>query len=672
MPSFSQRFEPFAKRLRDDQAHPLLIKNFQAAYAQLCEGETGLLPESQIQPPPPQPDAEELPRSTQKRGEKALPHTIQIRLNGGLGTSMGLQQAKSLLFVKQDLCFLDIIAQQSEALHIPLLLMNSFATQQDSLQRLQQHPKLRQIRPHLPLDFLQHRIPKIRQDNLSPVQHTEEELTWCPPGHGDIYLALITSGLLEALLQADIHYAFVANADNLGASVDLSILGYFAEHDFPFLMEVADRTRVDRKGGHLARHLDGHLLLRESAQCPPQDEQSFQDIQRYRYFNTNNIWLNLRHLQKTLEDNSGILGLPLIRNAKTVDPRDPASTPVFQLETAMGTAISIFSNAQALRVPRSRFAPVKTTQDLLAVRSDAYTLDPFGRIALHPKREGIPPVVSLDNRYYRLVDDLDQRFPQGPPSLLHCTLLSVQGDITFGRSVTCRGKVELSAPNQPQTLPDDAQLSGSFDLPSSRSIPTQPHASPHRYQAYYCEENIWQLAHESAFSDVEGYAVFISNPEKSCALWHQRASHSAWEPVLWDYHVLYLAATGPQSSPWEIWDLDTLLGMPVPLADYLSQTFCMTAELHPRYAPSFRLLPREIFLRDFYSDRSHMLDKHQTWRQPPPPWPPIMPNVPQPRPLLRIVAMQDPTLGPILDLGQLYERFLPTLRALSLPIEAPQ
>lgn len=79
----------------------------------------------------------------------------------------------------------------------------------------------------------------------------------------------------------------------------------------------------------------------------------------------------------------------------------------------------------------------------------------------------------------------------------------------------------------------------------------------------------------------------------------------------------------------------------------ISQTFCMTAELHPRYAPSFRLFPRDcIFLRDFYSDRSHMLDKYQTWRQPPPPWPPIMPNVPQPLPLLRIIAMQDPPSGP--------------------------
>ncbi len=658
MHPFSQRFEPFAKRLQADQAHPLFIKNVQAAYEHLCQGETGLLPESQIQPPPPQPDAETLPLSTQQDGKDALPHTIQIRLNGGLGTSMGLQQAKSLLSVKQDLCFLDIIAQQSEALRIPLLLMNSYATQEDSLQRLQRHPKIRQIHPKLPLDFLQHRIPKIRQDDLSPAQHTDDDLTWCPPGHGDIYLALITSGLLDALLQADIRYAFVANADNLGASVDLSILGYFAKNDFPFLMEVADRTSVDRKGGHLAIHRDGHLLLRESAQCPPEDEDAFQDIQRYRYFNTNNIWLNLRHLQQTLQDNGGILGLPLIRNAKTVDPRDPTSTPVYQLETAMGTAISIFPNAQALRVPRSRFAPVKTTQDLLAVRSDAYTLDPLGRIALHPQRKGIPPTVSLDPRFYKLVDDLDQRFPHDPPSLLHCTSLSLQGDITFGHNVTCRGHVALSA-STPQIVPDHAQLTGSLSLPPAQAIPTLPPASPHRYQAYYCEENIWQLASEPTFANVEGYAVFVSNPDKACALWHQRACTTPWEPVLWDYHVIYLAATGSPSSPWQIWDLDTLLGMPIPLADYLTQTFAMLDEIHPSYAPSFRLFPRDIFLRDFYSDRSHMLDKHRTWRQPPPPWPAIMPNRPTPLHLLRIIDLQDPTLGPSLDLTQFRERFLP-------------
>ncbi|MCB9640335.1 MAG: UTP--glucose-1-phosphate uridylyltransferase [Myxococcales bacterium] len=469
MSDLELRFAPFAQRLQQDQASDLVIQNFRAAYEHLYHGETGLLSEAEIQPAEQQPDAEKLPEALKTWGQDALPHTVQIRLNGGLGTSMGLQKAKSLLQVKEGLSFLDMIARQSVGLRIPLLLMNSFATQADSLRLLERYPALQEINKSLPMDFLQHRIPKIRRDDLSPAEHTDAELTWCPPGHGDIYLALVTSGLLDALLEADIRYAFVANADNLGASVDLQILGHFAKHDIPFLMEVADRTESDRKGGHLARHNDGHLLLRESAQCPPEEEQAFQDTERYRYFNTNNIWINLKHLQDTLQQRQGVLDLPMIRNAKTVDPRDPHSTPVYQLETAMGTAISIFPNAQALRVPRSRFAPVKTTQDLLAVRSDAYTLDELGRIALHPQRDHIPPTIQLDGHHYKLVDALDHHFPEGPPSLLHCDRLTVQGDITFGRDVVCKGEVKLSTTAGPQKVPDQAELTGEIELPLSNN-----------------------------------------------------------------------------------------------------------------------------------------------------------------------------------------------------------
>ena len=278
------------------------------------------------------------------------------------------------------------------------------------------------------------------QEGLAPaVWPPDPELEWCPPGHGDIYTALLTSGMLDTLLDNGIEVAFVSNADNLGAELDPLVLGYFVDQGLPFLMEVADRTAADRKGGHLARQKsDGRLLLRESAQCPEGDVEAFQDTGRHRYFNTNNLWIHLPALRRLLAAQGGVLRLPMIRNSKTLDPRDPSSPEVYQLESAMGAAISVFDGAGALRVPRSRFAPVKTCDDLLGVRSDAYVLTEDWRVILNPRRRCGAPVIDLDPRFYKLIDQMEARFPYGPPSLVDCERLTVRGDVTFGPGVVCR------------------------------------------------------------------------------------------------------------------------------------------------------------------------------------------------------------------------------------------
>jgi UDP-N-acetylglucosamine pyrophosphorylase len=181
------------------------------------------------------------------------------------------------------------------------------------------------------------------------------------------------------------------------------------------------------------------LLLREVAQCAPEDLDAFQDTDRYRYFNTNNIWLRLDALRETLDAHGGVLPLPVIRNRKTVDPRDKGSTPVIQLEAAMGAAIECFDASRAIEVGRERFAPVKTSADLLAVRSDAYRLADDGRLELAPGRQGVPPVVELDARF-RMVDALDGL---GLPSLLGCRRLSVEGAVEFGPCVVIEGGVSV-------------------------------------------------------------------------------------------------------------------------------------------------------------------------------------------------------------------------------------
>jgi UTP--glucose-1-phosphate uridylyltransferase len=426
----------------------LAIDTFRHYLEQLQTGASGLIGEDEISPVSTLERLDDL-SAYAERGRGALDQVAVIKLNGGLGTSMGMTRAKSLLEVKPGLRFLDLIAQQVLALRertqarVPLLCMNSFRTRDDSLAVLAGYSV---ELPGIPLDFLQHKIPRIDAVHGGPVAWEREPVhEWCPPGHGDLYPALVTSGALAALREAGIRYAFVSNADNLGATLDERVLGWVAEEGIPFAMEVTDRTRADRKGGHLAvRRSDGALVLRESAQCAEADRDSFQDIERHRFFNTNNLWIDLDALQAALDDRGGVLGLPMIRNEKRCDPLDPASPQTIQLETAMGAAIEAFAGARALAVSRDRFAPVKTTNDLLAVMSDAYTLTEDRRVVRHQDTAG-DLVVELDERFYKRVDEFLSRFPDGAPSLRACRSLRVEGDHVFGAGVVVEGAVALSS-----------------------------------------------------------------------------------------------------------------------------------------------------------------------------------------------------------------------------------
>ena len=371
------------------------------------------------------------------------------------------KRPKAFLRVKGGLTFLDIIVRQARALHAnpPVIFMNSFSTRTDTHSALAGYTHL--AKQPVPLDFLQHKIPKVGALDLGPVHHAENpDLEWCPPGHGDIYPALLSSGMLDSLLKAGYVYAFVSNADNLGAVLDPAILGYFVETGMSFMMEAADRKEMDKKGGHLARLKSGGLVLREIAQTPEKDLEAFQNIRRHKYFNTNNVWVHLPALKKILVRKKGILGLPMIRNRKTLDPKDPDSPPIYQLETAMGAAISVFDKVGAIRVPRTRFIPVKSTNDLLAIRSDHYVLTDRYRLVSNPKRKiGRHVQIRLDPAYYKFIDRFEYRFPCGAPSLLECESLSIDGDVRFGDDVRLKGGVELRNEND-----------GTYDLEPHRSL----------------------------------------------------------------------------------------------------------------------------------------------------------------------------------------------------------
>jgi UTP--glucose-1-phosphate uridylyltransferase len=441
-------FGPFEERMRREGIEQIVIDNFRHYYTALVGGSTGLVPESAIEP------VRELPRlddlgGYEAAGRAALAHAAVLKLNGGLGTSMGLERAKSLLVAREGLSFLDIIARQilaARARHgqaVPLIFMNSFNTDEDTRAVLARYPALQ---GELPQSMLQHKVPKVLQEGLGPAEWpAEPELEWCPPGHGELYITLVTSGLLDALLAGGFRYLFVSNADNLGATLDLALLGYVAERELPFLMEVAGRTEADKKGGHLARLREsGRLALREVAQCPDDDLGAFQDVARHAYFNTNNIWVNLERLKAVLDEANNVVALPMIRNSKTVDPRDPDSPKVFQLETAMGAAIEIFPGAEAVQVPRARFVPVKTCADLLALRSDLYRLDEQFLLQASPGRAQGAIVISLDDRFYKLIDAFEARVPEPVPSLLHCARLAVEGDVRIAPGSTFRGNVQIT------------------------------------------------------------------------------------------------------------------------------------------------------------------------------------------------------------------------------------
>jgi UTP--glucose-1-phosphate uridylyltransferase len=438
----------FILKMERENLHPVVIDTFAHYYQKVVSGITGLISDEDILPVNSDhiEDADRIQKYAEA-GRKATSSAVMIKLNGGLGTSMGLTRAKSLLKVKNEKTFLEIILKQAEKRHAKLALMNSYSTHEDTIDAIS---KIKP--PDSPLLFLQNKFPKILQENLAPAEWPKNpDLEWNPPGHGDIYPALHTTGTLKALLDQGIVYAFISNSDNLGATLDESLLGYFVENRFPFMMEVAPRTPSDVKGGHIARHKQGHHILRESAQCPENELSAFRDITRYGFFNTNNIWLNLQVLHSLIQK-SGIVELPMIRNPKTLDPRDENSPKVFQIETAMGAAISLFEGAAVIKVPASRFLPVKKCNDLLAIRSDRFVFSAENNLIVNPNSGTKTIHIDLDPKYYGKIDLFDKRFSGSMPSLTNCESLTVRGDVRFENNVTIKGRVVITNKGKTQTV----------------------------------------------------------------------------------------------------------------------------------------------------------------------------------------------------------------------------
>jgi len=399
--------------------------------------------------------------SEKQQIKQMLDKLVVVKLNGGLGTSMGCRGPKSVIAVRNDLTFLDLTVQQIENLNrtydsdVPLILMNSFNTEEDTAKVIRKYSQMR-IRI---LTFNQSRYPRINRESLMPIAkeiQTEKDIdAWYPPGHGDFYQAFANSGLLDELIEKEGRsVCFMSNIDNMGATVDLSILHQFISNQNEFIMEVTNKTRADVKGGTLIEY-EGKLRLLEVAQVPKPHLEEFKSIKKFSVFNTNNIWVKLEAIKQHVDERT--LDMEVIVNPKSLEGAHQGVN-VIQLETAVGAAMKCFDNCQGVNVPRSRFLPVKTCQDLLLIMSNLYSLN-NGTLSMSPERMfQTTPLIKLGALHFQKVKDFLRRF-SSIPDIIELDHLTVSGDVTFGKRVSLKGTVIIIANHGDRIdIPDGAIL----------------------------------------------------------------------------------------------------------------------------------------------------------------------------------------------------------------------
>jgi len=300
-----------------------------------------------------------------KLGKQFLSLCAVVKLNGGRSTTLGGQTPKCMVEAKNGMSFLDIVMHQVMAandqngVEMPLVLMNSFFTDHVTEKIVGQTPLII-------MNFIQNEYPRIREDSYMPLD-TGGEMDWCPAGHGDFYTSFYGSGLVESLLELGLRYVFVSNIDNLAAEISPVFLGAMITYHKDFLMEVTAKTEADVKGG-VPVFYKNRLSLLEIAQVPEKHLAEFQDIERFSYLNTNNLWIDLASLKNVMDERR--MQLPVIQNNKIINDID-----IIQIETAMGAALSCFDRPGLLNVPRHRFAQVKKVSDLERLQSDEFYMD---------------------------------------------------------------------------------------------------------------------------------------------------------------------------------------------------------------------------------------------------------------------------------------------------------
>jgi len=352
---------------------------------------------------------------------------------------MGCTGSKSNMVIKNGKTYLEVIMDQviklNEKYHsrIPLVLMNSFNTEHEAKETGSKYPALEIIH------FNQSQFPRIRRDTMLPMPTSPDARpeNWYPPGHGDVLDGLRNSGVLDRLLAQGRTHLFISNVDNLGATLDLSILGSMVAHNNDILMEMTPKTHADIKGGTVIEY-EGRMKLLETAQVPADKVNEFRTVRKFSVCNTNNIWFDLRMLKTALEEDR--MKLDII-----VNPKKVGNVSVIQLETAVGSSISCARRPALVCVPRARFLPVKSVADMLVIQSNLYVLDESGVLTMNPLRNfPVPPLVSLGAGIQKIADV--QAHFGGVPDMLDLDSLTVTGDVYFGAGCSLKGHVTVVCP----------------------------------------------------------------------------------------------------------------------------------------------------------------------------------------------------------------------------------
>lgn len=461
-------FMPFALKMTENGVPDIRIEAFRRNFIRAFGNHERFIREASIAPVGELPVLDGLEPLSEQREREIMKKCAVLKLNGGLATTMGkVRGPKSLITARGKFTFLDIAIRRILTKRrrfgqysIPLILFNSFSTAEQTMKSADAFPELYDQR--LQLSLLQSMVPRIDAAAMLPYSDEGDlDSEWCPPGHGDIYMSFFTSGILSVLLSQNIRWLFVSNIDNLGAELDARIAGWMEENELPMVMEVCRRCPADCKGGHLCRDVYGGFVLRESSMCAPDELAYSSDIDKYRYFNTNNIWLNVEALYELIVAKGGFVNMPVIVNCKKITSSQGKVCDIIQLENACGSLISAFPNAQALEVGRERFAPVKGLGDLATVRSDVFSMEPDFTMRVNCE-SGIPPRVTLPPEVCNLAD-FEAMFPKGVPSLRGCRSLTISGPVVFGKNIRCSGNVSIAA-DGPETIADGAVLSGSVKI----------------------------------------------------------------------------------------------------------------------------------------------------------------------------------------------------------------
>lgn len=449
-----QKLQPFIKKMLDEQPplHPTAINQFSDLFFQLELGLKNSFTSKDLMPvslkDPVMIPFEEV-QNFNYVGNNLIDQLVVLKLNGGLGTTMGCTFAKSCITIdtEKSWTFLHYIQHQIDSFnkirqtHIPIWYLNSYKTHRETEKVLGAN----QFN-----SLIQNKFPRI--DNSLPFQRipftypNEPEEDWNPPGHGDIYTVMEISNWLTDQLKANKKFVFISNSDNLGATPDLGILGLMAARNIDFLMETTPKTEADRKGGSLIYNKN-KINLVEIAQIDQSDPEAMDIFQSLPVFNTNNIWISIPKLLELIQDKA--IQPTLIQNTKNI-----LEKPVIQLESAMGAAIKSFENAASLVVPRNRFIPVKSTSDLLLLQSDYYIKDEFGIIRIHPERPAairdIIPAIKL-GRSYQTTSDFHKRIPT-VPSMMLVTQLELEGEVWFEPQVKLIGAITIVGNTQQHLL----------------------------------------------------------------------------------------------------------------------------------------------------------------------------------------------------------------------------